>query len=351
MLDRIAIKGYKSIRELDLELKPINILIGSNGVGKSNFISFFELLNNIYEKRLAQYSIQKGNERLLYYGLKQTQEIEGYLKFKNNAYNFSLIPTLNGGLAIKEEKSIYNGKENVYTIKEESIIKDSDSYRDSWLRKYLESYKIYHFHETNIGSPLRVGAKVNDNNFLRTDGSNLPAYLYLLQEKYPKSFKRIENVIGSVMPYFERFDLKPSNLDESVINLQWIDRENNNKFFDVNDLSDGSIRFMALATLLLQPNLPQIIIIDEPELGLHPFAISKLAAMIQLVADRGAQIIVSTQSANLISEFSPNDVITVDRKDKQTTFKRLNEQELHSWLEDYSLGELWMKSVIEGQTL
>lgn len=155
--------------------------------------------------------------------------------------------------------------------------------------------------------------------------------------------------IRSVMPYFGNFSLAPSLLDESQINLQWSDIENNEKYFDANDLSDGSIRFIALATLLLQPILPKVIIIDEPELGLHPTAIVKLAGMIKSVASRGCQIIVSTQSVNLINNFDAEDIITVDRKDKQSTFNRLNNDTLQHWLNDYSLGELWTKSIINGQ--
>lgn len=196
---------------------------------------------------------------------------------------------------------------------------------------------------------MRSSANINDNRFLKTDGSNLPAFLYMLQEKYPKTLKRIELTIRSVMPYFGNFALAPSLLDESQINLQWNDMENNEKYFDANDLSDGSIRFIALATLLQQPVLPKVIIIDEPELGLHPTAIVKLAGMIKSVASRDCQVIISTQSVNLINNFDAEDIITVDRKDKQSTFNRLNSETLQSWLADYSLGELWTKSVINGQ--
>lgn len=196
---------------------------------------------------------------------------------------------------------------------------------------------------------MRSSANINDNRFLKTDGSNLPAFLYMLQEKHPKTLKRIELTIRSVMPYFGNFALAPSLLDESQINLQWNDMENNDKYFDANDLSDGSIRFIALATLLQQPVLPKVIIIDEPELGLHPTAIVKLAGMIKSVASRDCQVIISTQSVNLINNFDAEDIITVDRKDRQSSFNRLNNDTLQSWLNDYSLGELWTKSIINGQ--
>lgn len=349
MLSRVIIDGYKSIQHTDVELRPINILIGSNGVGKTNFISFFKLINIIYEQRLHNYTMQNSAERLFHYGLKQTCELKGYLAFGDNAYEVRLQARDNGSLFIAEERSYYQSSSfNVSNI-DESQIKNSSTYRDRWLRDYLQSYKIFHFHDTSKGAPLRSSANINDNRYLKTDGSNLPAFLFMLQEKYPKTLRRIELIIRSVMPYFGNFSLAPSLLDESQINLQWSDIENNEKYFDANDLSDGSIRFIALATLLLQPTLPKVIIIDEPELGLHPTAIVKLAGMIKSVASRGCQIIVSTQSVNLINNFDAEDIITVDRKDKQSTFNRLNNDTLQHWLNDYSLGELWTKSIINGQ--
>ena len=349
MLSRVIIDGYKSIQHTDVELRPINILIGSNGVGKTNFISFFKLINIIYEQHLHNYTMQNSAERLFHYGLKQTSELKGYLAFGDNAYEVRLQARDNGSLFIAEERSYYQSSSfNVSNI-DESQIKNSSTYRDRWLRDYLQSYKIFHFHDTSKGAPLRSSANINDNRYLKTDGSNLPAFLFMLQEKYPKTLRRIELTIRSVMPYFGNFSLAPSLLDESQINLQWSDIENNEKYFDANDLSDGSIRFIALATLLLQPILPKVIIIDEPELGLHPTAIVKLAGMIKSVASRGCQIILSTQSVNLINNFDAEDIITVDRKDKQSTFNRLNNDTLQHWLNDYSLGELWTKSIINGQ--
>lgn len=348
MLNNIKIEGYKSIKDLYLDLKPINILIGSNGVGKTNFISFFRLVNNIYEQRLQNYTMQNRADGLLYYGIKRTKEITGYLRFASNAYSFTLQPRDNGSMFIAKEMSWYEESAYGYTDVDESCIKKSTTYRDSWLRNYLQSYKIYHFHDTSKGAPLRSAADVNDNRILKEDGRNLPAYLYLLQQKYPKTLKRIELVVQSVMPYFERFDLAPQELDNKI-ELVWNDIENPDKYFAANDLSDGSIRFMALATLLLQPELPSVIIIDEPELGLHPVAITKLAGMIKSAAARGCQMIISTQSVNLINHFDADDIITVDRKDSQSIFKRLDKNALQSWLEDYSIGELWTKSVINGQ--
>ena len=335
MLKEIKIKGYKSIKDITLDLKPINILIGANGVGKSN------------------YSIACGADSLLYYGLKHTNFIEGSLDFGNNTYSFKLAPAKDGSLYISEEKNLYKYSNITYPAQNlrESKIKDSSRPRDSFLRHFLASYRIYHFHDTEMNSKLRSKyCNIDDNERFAVDGSNLPAFLYLLQEKFPSSLKRIEMVVRSVMPYFHRFVLRPNRLDESKIGLVWQDKNDLEKYFDASDLSDGSLRFIALTTLFMQPELPKTIIVDEPELGLHPVAISKLAGMIKSASKRDCQVIISTQSAELISHFEPDDILTVDRQEG-TVINRLKPESLKSWLESYTLGELWTKSVINGQPL
>lgn len=355
MLQEIKIEGFKSIKAMDLELCPINILIGSNGVGKSNFISFFKLVNNIYEQRLQQYSLRSGVDNLLHYGRKSTSEIKGYLKFDNNAYSFELTPTENDTLFISDEKKSYHSpQKDLFSDNQnlkESFVKESSIRDDKYLSEHLESYKIYHFHDTSVSGPLRSKANVNDNRYLREDGGNLAAYLYYLQEKHPKKFKRIEKVIQSVVPFFERFNLSPSSLDEEKIMLEWTEKEHPETYFNANHLSDGSLRFIALVTLLLQPELPKVIIIDEPELGLHPSAVNKLSGLIKSAAAKDCQIIVSTQSVTLLNNFDADDVVTVDKEDNQSVFRRLDKETLSNWMDDYSIGELWTKSVIKGQAL
>lgn len=356
MLSVIKIKGYKSIKDLELNLRPLNILIGANGVGKSNFISFFKLINNIYEQRLQQYALKNGIDNLLHYGRKNTEFIEGYLDFGNNAYLFKLLPTLDDTLFIAREDSILNnsGKYNKSFYHEnikESAIKSSDTLRNKYLGGYMESYKIYHFHDTSIAAPLRSSSSVQDNRMLKEDGGNLAAYLYYLQEKHPTNFKRIERTIQSVIPFFDHFNLEPSFLDAQKIHLEWTEKEFPDAYFNAQHLSDGSLRFIALTTLLLQPNLPKLIIIDEPELGLHPTAINKLSGLIKSASDKDCQIIISTQSVNLINNFDPADIITVDKEENQSVFNRLDSDALSGWLNDYSLGELWSKSVIKGQPI
>lgn len=361
MINYIKIEGFKSIKKMELAMRPINILIGSNGAGKSNFISFFKLISAIFNSNFQKYVMEEKVDNILYFGRKQTERMLGKLIFTedgkyNNAYNFSLVPTKEGGMYIEHEGTGYNvftddDAHNYLYEKniQESIYAKDSSKRNQYLRAYISSLQVFHFHDTSPTSFLRRECDMNDNLYLKQDGRNLPAYLYLLKENHPKIYTRILKTIQSIAPYIKDFILEPRKLKgtQSEIELRWIDKGDPDSNFSAYQLSDGTLRFIALAVLLMQPNPPAIIIIDEPELGLHPFAIGKLAGMIQIASSK-AQIIVATQSPGLISNFSPEDVIVMDKNEveNQTVFNRLDSGALQSWLNDYTLGDLWERNII-----
>jgi ATPase-like protein len=362
MISSIHIEGFKSIREMTLTLRPINILIGANGAGKSNFISFFKFLNSLYEKRLENYSLRKGVENLLYFGSKTTPYIYFKIVFSNtNAYECKLSPSVEGTLFIDYENIFFNSeKGSLYQYKDtwfsrklsankkESVLKDNQQSMVQYVSTYMESFKNYHFHDTSENAPLRKPSSLTDNITLREDGGNLASFLYYLQEKHPSYFSQIEAVIRMIAPYFERFDLHPDRFNDTVIKLEWLTEQHPDIPLNSTHLSDGTLRFMALATLLMQPSPPEVIIIDEPELGLHPFAINVLAGLIRKASAK-SQVIISTQSVALVSNFDVADIITVDRRDNQSVFSTLDTDTLSHWIEDFSLGELWEKSIINGQ--
>lgn len=363
MINYLEIKGFKSIEDTRLELQPINILIGSNGSGKSNFISFFNLVKAIFNQQLQQFILEEDKaENILFFGRKNTKAVFAKLIFSsegdgNNAYIFELRPTKSGGLYLGAEASGYNvavddnnwNYDYDYNL-EESNISKSVRYRDKYLSDYLADIRIFHFHDTSSSSPLRQGCQVEDNRFLKSDGRNLPAFLYQLKYNHPKHYHRILKVVQSIAPYIHDFILEPSLTPgkNEQIELRWNERSNLESNFSAHQFSDGTMRFIALATVLLQPFPPSVILIDEPELGLHPFAISKLAGMIELASAK-SQIIISTQSVNFVDCFQPNNIITVD-KDIQTggsIFNRLDDTQLEVWLNEHTIGELWERNIIE----
>lgn len=357
MIFRVDIKGYKSIKEQSIELRPINILIGSNGVGKSNFISIFSLIRNLYEQNLQNYVIQKGGaDSFLYFGRKQTKEIDLDFYFGSQFANNRFIVTLAEGqnsLYIKELKTAFLPQSNWHyttyeNAKQESSFININKGQAYWVNDRLKEFEVYHFHDTGDSSPMKGSSNISDNRTLKSNGSNIAAFLYYLKKRHPKSFFRIEKTIQSIAPFFDRFILEPNRLNENQIQLEWRELGAPDTYFNAYHLSDGTLRFICLATLLLQPAPPKTIIIDEPELGLHPIAISKLAGLIRK-ASKDVQIIVSSQSVYLVDYFEPEDILVADREDKATVFNRLDKLSLDSWLQDYSLGEIWEKNIIGGQ--
>ncbi|MDA3816452.1 MAG: AAA family ATPase [Prolixibacteraceae bacterium] len=347
-MDYIEISGYKSIKSERIDLTPINLLIGANGSGKSNFISFFDLLNRLYNKNLNEYiALTGGENKILHKGQKVTDTISFKVEFENGINGYSATLKLGAdGFIVTEEHLILNGDPgwDIGRSSREARIKTTDNSRAPYVIKYLDGFRKYHFHDTSDKSPFTIPSHIeNDIYYLYSNGANLAAFLYDIKEEEKVVYNKIVKTIQSIAPYFSDFYFIPNN--ESFVKLQWKDKYSDT-VYGVNDLSDGTIRFIALTVLFMQPNLPDTIIIDEPELGLHPSAIAKLAGMIKSVSAKGCQVIIATQSTDLISHFSPDSIITVDQIDGCSKFKRLNENKLQAWLEDYTINDLWKRNII-----
>jgi predicted ATPase len=183
---------------------------------------------------------------------------------------------------------------------------------------------------------------------LRPDAGNLAAYLLQLRQRQRPYYDRIVTTIRQAAPFFDDFDLRPLKSDPNSVLLNWRDRDSDH-LFGPDQLSDGTIRLMGLVTLLAQPedDLPGFIVLDEPEIGMHPYAMEIVAGLIRSASVQ-SQILVATQSASLVNHFEPSEIITVTRSNAQSHFARLDARELDAWLKDYSVGELWEKNVIGG---
>ena len=355
-LTRIQIEGFKSIREMDLELRPLNVLIGANGAGKSNFIEVFRLLNEIVYQNLQGYVAKKGGaNRFLRFGEPITKVIELSFFFDEDKYVCKLAPNELDNLVLFEEgwgnflaaSDVESGIKESHIHMTHQIKEIIDLGTDNLLR-ILRGWQVYHFHDAGDTSPIKRTNQLNHYEVLDADGGNLAAFLYVMRETHPSHYQRIVKTIQIVAPFFDDFYLKPEPLNPDTIRLQWCEKGHKQPFY-ASYLSDGTLRFIALTTLLLQPNPPKTIIIDEPELGLHPTAIHILAGMLESVSAK-QQIIVATQSVTLVNQLTPEDIVVVSRKDEQSVFRRVNHNELTAWLdEDYGMGDLWEKNVIGGR--
>jgi predicted ATPase len=354
---KLTITGYKSIRELrEFELNSLNVLIGANGAGKSNFINLFRMLNEMYEKQLQIYvQTQGGPDSLLHFGRSVSERMHAEFYFAKNGYKFDLVPTADNRLIFEVENSWFGGKywpTNSSVVlgrgQAESLLSEAKDPYSPYVRPSVNNWRVYHFHDTSDKAKVKQKHAANDNLRLKIDAANLAAYLRMLKEKHEKEYRRIVETIRLVLPFFDDFIHRPD--EPEYVELEWKQKGKPDTPFKAHMLSDGSLRFICLATLLLQPVslLPDTILIDEPELGLHPYAITVLVDMFKQVAE-DRQLIVSTQSVELVNELSPEDVIVVDQDDGASTFKRYTEQELSGWLEEYSMGEIWKRNILGGR--
>ena len=349
----ITIEGFKSFKALrDLPLQPLNVLIGANGSGKSNFLDALELMRLCTKSgKVAFEYVQRagGADRLLHFGSKVTRDIKFKPSFHNDTGSYEIRLRHGDGDVLNPGASISVGNQTADLHRHHLSARSGVSPLAQTLRSRLESWSSYHFHDTSSRSPIKSGSDVHDNRHLRRDGSNLAAFLYLLRKKYRGDYELVRRTVCLVAPFFEDFMLDPRALDQSKIDLEW-QHVGSEAYFNASSLSDGSLRFIALATVLLQPLSlrPSLILLDEPELGLHPYAISLLASLLKQ-ASADSQIIVATQSPILLDHFDPEDVLVADRVDGATTLRRLDSEMLGSWLEDYSLGQLWEKNELGGR--
>lgn len=359
-LDKLSIRGFKSIAELDeLELTSLNVLIGANGAGKSNFIEFFRLLRAMADERLALYAGQRAPVAGFFYGgLGETDAIEAEMAFGDNNYRFRLEPTADEGLMVASEATLYKLSTDWNVIgsgHRESQLKQrrddsgiaTERGQNWYVYNAIAGWRVYHFHDTSATAGMRRQSGVLQGNRLDPDGDNLAAFLMNLKERHQKHYEVVLKTVRRIAPYLDDFDLRVSpGAAEDQVALTWRKR-GSDYLYSPGHLSDGTIRFICLAAALLQPAPPSTILLDEPELGLHPEALIILAGLMRS-ASAHTQLIVATQSPVLLSGFDPQDVITVDHLNGASRFRRLGNQELAAWLEDYSLGELWEKGTIAG---
>ena len=360
-IDKLTLRGFKSIRELnEFPLSNLNVLIGANGAGKSNFVDFFRMLRALADESFQQFvNDQGGGDQLLFLGPKVTREITALLEFGWNNYGFALAPTASGTLQVKEEVVKYTGGGDFDHLSfgaMESALKQRRNDRSIWTEgpgvphyvyEAVSNWTVYHFHDTSPLAPMRRDQSLRDEERFRHDASNIAPFLHQLHESEEGSYELIRDTVRLIAPFFDDFLLRPeSKGGNERIRLEW--RQKGSDFpFQPNQLSDGTIRFICLATALQQSVPPATIVIDEPELGLHPYAIAILAGLVQSAAAR-TQVIVSTQSPTLLDYFEPEDIIVVNRSEAGSTFERLDEAQLTEWLEEYSVGELWQKNVVRG---
>ncbi len=333
-LERIKIEGFRSIRALDLQLGPINILIGANGSGKSNFLSFFDFYQQFSRQNLEFYVRQQGGaSKFLHFGSKQTKRLSFLVEVAGDQQFISLEPSVTDEFIVDFVSSYVKSNH-------------SEDFPGVFSRGLKEKWLRYHFHDTSESASIKKAARVDQTQMLMRDGENLAPFLHHIRSESFTHYQRIVATVQRVAPFFLDFVLEPEGKDGKFMRLRWRHRASET-IFDASDFSDGTLRFICLVTLFLQPNMPSLILLDEPELGLHPFALAILAGLIRSVSDT-TQVIASTQSVTFANQFAATDIIVVDQIDNASEFSRLDLACLKDWLSDYGVGDLWEKNLLGG---
>ena len=366
-LEHLTVRGFKSIRALeDFELRSLNILIGANGTGKSNLLALFNMLSHLSRKRLQFFIKNEGGpDALLFGGRRRTSKLEAGLSFENGScrYQFSLEPAAEAMAFASEELSpgVADGANPAASptasggaawaggYGESRVADISHGKFASYVLPHMQLWRVFHFQDMSSMAQVRLLSDIRDNLRLRPDAGNLAPMLRHLRKRYPDNYRRIVEAVRLAVPFFGDF-VHRDNVGEQT-NLEWSESGGDpEKPLGPLQFSEGTLRFICLATLLHEPeNLqPDLILIDEPELGLNPYSLTLLAEMLKQATD-SRQIIVSTQSADLVSQFAPEDVVVASRRKDESVFERPDPDRLSAWLEDYPLGDLWRMNVLGGR--
>ncbi len=392
-IDSVRIRGFRSLADVELSgLSNATVLIGANGSGKSNFIRFFEMLSWMLRRQFGEFVERCGGaDDQLYGGNTTTERIQGEVAVGSDlfddlfVYQFALSYAQPDRLIFTEEavgvgskgsraippfRHLGNGGHREAEIVEaaqaadwETKLQDIQSEDPSdkmdrqvaqivqrfasLIVRVLRDCSVYQFHDTSDSSNFKKRWDVEDNNTLHTHGGNLAAVLHRLEHEDIKRFETICRHISRILPVFDRFQIEKSY---GKVSLRW-KAKSMDKTFGAHLTSDGSLRFFALVTLLNLPPqmLPSVLLLDEPELGLHPAAVALVGGMIKALAEK-KQVIVATQSPLLVDAFDLNEIVVVELQDGQTQFKRLDPDAYRVWLDDnFTTGELWQKNLLGGR--
>lgn len=370
-IDAVRIKGFRSLADVELtDLPNATVLIGANGAGKSNIIRFFEMVSwMLRSQRLGEFvELNGGADDQLFGGNRVTPRIEAEISLRagrgRDDYRFTLAYAHPDRFFFTEEAFRFSNSalpteapwQYLYNGQREAQLPEAAG---GWehpgvnpqtarvLLRLLRSCAVYQFHDTSHYSNLKKSWDASENYRLRSDAGNLAAILYRLEQEDSRRYKFICLQIARVLPDFDRFDIAERY---GKVILRWRPKWGD-KTIGAHLTSDGSLRFFALATLLNLPPemLDNVILLDEPELGLHPSAVDLVGGMINGLSQE-RQIIVATQSPLLVDTFELDEIFTLDLKKGQTGISRLEPKQYRHWLKDgFTPGRLWQKNLLGGR--
>jgi len=354
-LVKIVVEGFTSISSATVELRALNVLVGANGAGKSNLIRAFGMLGRIFARDLGFFVGQSGGaSALLHAGSAEAPAIRFEVHSPTAGYSAELVRD--------DEDSLIFSSEGLWSpIDTHTTVSLGRGHRETHLSRAgydtlpgadsaldaIRGSRVYHFNNTGREAPAMQNQYIADNLELHPNAANIAPVLLRLRESDPVAYTSVIETVKLAAPFFRDFVLEPESANRDRVRLRWR-QEGAYRVFPASALSDGTLRFICLATLLRQPELASLIILDEPELGLHPFAISLLAEMLQAASSQ-SQVLIATQSVTLMNQFALDDLVVAERLQGASVFERPDPEKLRDWLAGYSLGELWEMNILGGR--
>lgn len=356
-ISEVSIQGFRSLKSIEsLQLPQLTVLIGANGVGKSSFIRFFEMLGwMLRSRKLQEFVVRRGGgDDQFFMGSRETPEIKAEIRLStekgSNDYQFHMAHLSAGDtLMITHEAYRYLDKSKDGKISwkvlpgvgKESALPDQKSDTPKTIYNLLRQCSTYQFHDTSANATIHQRWDVSDSIRLRSDGGNLAAVLLDLRDNDAPRYSQLVQQIRRVFPLLEDFVLEPI---AGKVLLRW-KGIHSDKVFGSHLTSDGSLRLFCLLTLLSLPDerLPDVLFFDEPELGLHPHAITLVSEMLKRIA-KTRQVFIATQSPYMVDCFELENIIVAEAREGATTLRNLPKDEYQKWLDDeYLLSDLWLK--------
>ena len=362
---RLSIRGFRRLLDVSLELRPLTVLIGANGCGKTSVLDVLNLLSNSAQGRLGPaVSEMAGLGSVLTYD--RAPELKLGLSFNSSVgemLGYHLVLEPRGlGFAIREESmgspiepsqiAASDARVDFYDVRGELV--ESGSRRGlletalsqvpkslhgpEEFRETLAGSTFYQGISVGVRSPVRLPQQLGPAQLPGRDGEDLVSCLYSMRESHPERFEAVEDTLRVAFPRFKRLEFPP--VAAGTVGLGWRDNDSTKTFY-AHQLSPGTLRFLWLTALLQSPGLPALILLDEPEVSLHPEMVSLMVDQFREASFR-SQLVIATQSDSLIRFLEPKEVVVCDSDEgAMTTLTRADELDLEEWLKEYSLDELW----------
>jgi predicted ATPase len=376
--ENISVKGFRRLQHTELEMRALIVMIGANGSGKTSFLDILSMLAASASGNLRNILQLKGGlNEILTRGRAQELEIAISMKVPDAEplrYSLALSPkglsyevrdeTLTQQRKLNKSEPFKYIESHGLDIKyfqegsgllrpnwehnplETSLSQVPKMYREPEnLRKSLASCTYYGALDVSEKSPIRLPQAMRPAKLPGASGEDLVSCLYDLRETDQYRFEMVENIISAAFPDFERLNFPP--VAAGTISMTWTDRNFPQPIY-VHELSEGTLRFLWLVTLLQSQSLTTVTLLDEPEVSLHPDLLRHLAYLMR-EASKHTQLIVATHSDRLIRFLNPHEVLICDLEEGEAKMTWADSLNLDKWLEDYSLDQIWSMNVMGGR--